>query len=55
MSSWSGWLLLRYVITSLDTSSQNLNESLTVGKYSMHLHPGVYEYKRVCNALKHSS
>lgn len=47
MSFVTGWLLLRCVITRLDAWSQNLNESLTVGKYGVHLHTGVYKYKRV--------
>lgn len=47
MSSLTDWLLLRCVITSLDTPSQNLNDSLALGKYSRYLHAGVYKYKRV--------
>lgn len=44
MSSLVGYCC---VITSLETSSQNLNESLIVGQYSVHLPIGVYKYKRV--------
>ena len=52
MSSLAGWLLLRCAISSLDALSQNLNGSLTVGKYSMHLHTGVYKYKRVLKCFE---
>lgn len=44
MSSLVGYCC---VITGLEASSQNLNESLIVGQYSVHLHIGVYKYKRV--------